>query len=73
MSQSSEQKIQAASKNAEYILDDMFSEHGDDTGIVAYVLWINLVHFLVFTGISPQQLVQDCIWHAEEETIVGHA
>jgi hypothetical protein len=68
--------LDAASVKAHLIFDEFLSECEQDdidAPTVAYVLWIQLTHFLVFCGAPPARLVGDCVWHAEEETVAGHA
>jgi hypothetical protein len=69
-------RLNAAYGKAHFLFDDILNECAmDDTDVpaVAYVLWIRLTHFLVFCGTPPTKLVQDCVWHSEEETVAGHA
>lgn len=72
----SEDRMDAAFGKANFIFDEIINEcAGDDEDVpaIAYMLWIQLTHFLVFCGTPPARLVTDCVWHSEEETVAGHA
>lgn len=72
----SKNRLDAAAVKAKFYFDDFLSECVEDdidAQATAYVLWIQLTHFLVFCGVPPARLVRDCVWHSEEETVAGHA
>lgn len=69
-------RLDAASGQAKFFFEDFLNECAEDdidAHAVAYVLWIQLTHFLVYCGAPPARLIRDCVWHSEEETVAGHA
>lgn len=71
-----QERMDAAYGRANDLFDEIFTECAhdeEDVPAIAYVLWIQLTHFLVFCGTPPARLVTDCVWHSEEQTSAGHA
>jgi hypothetical protein len=60
--------IDALTEELINMIADKIAESGEDFPCVIFLLWVKLVHALVFGGWTKKELVDNVIFHADNET-----